>query len=59
MTFDLVLRGGHVLDPANERDGVMDVAISGDRIVAMILEGTLKEGDPFRHPEFLKLRPRN
>jgi dihydroorotase len=33
MTLDLVLRGGHVLDPANERDGVMDVAISDDRIV--------------------------
>lgn len=32
VTFDLVLRGGHVLDPANGRDGVMDVAIAGDRI---------------------------
>ncbi len=30
--YDLVLRGGHVIDPANGRDGVMDVAISGDRI---------------------------
>jgi dihydroorotase len=33
VTFDLVLRGGHVIDPANGRDGVMDVAIGGDRIV--------------------------
>lgn len=32
VSFDLVLRGGHVIDPANGHDGVMDVAISGDRI---------------------------
>jgi dihydroorotase len=30
--YDLLLRGGHVIDPANERDSVLDVAISGDRI---------------------------
>ena len=27
-----MLRGGHVIDPANGHDGVMDVAISGNRI---------------------------
>ena len=32
MRYDLVLKGGHVIDPANGRDGVMDVAISGDSI---------------------------
>ena len=32
MQYDLVLRDGHVIDPANGRDGVMDVAISGNRI---------------------------
>jgi dihydroorotase len=31
-SFDLLLRGGHVIDPANGRDGPMDVAITGDRI---------------------------
>jgi dihydroorotase len=31
-TYDLVLRNGHVIDPANQRDGVMDVAISAGRI---------------------------
>ena len=30
--FDLVLRGGHVIDPANGRDGVADVAIAGAKI---------------------------
>jgi dihydroorotase len=30
--YDLILRGGHVIDPANNRDEVLDVAIRGDRI---------------------------
>ena len=33
--FDLLLKGGHVIDPANGRDGVMDVAIAGGRIAAV------------------------
>lgn len=31
--IDLLLKGGHVLDPANHRDGVADVAIAGERIL--------------------------
>lgn len=34
-TNTLILRGGHVIDPANHVDGVMDVAVSGDRIAAV------------------------
>ncbi|MBI3697238.1 MAG: amidohydrolase/deacetylase family metallohydrolase [Acidobacteria bacterium] len=30
--YDLVLKGGHVIDPANKIDGVMDVAITGNKI---------------------------
>jgi dihydroorotase len=30
--YDLLLRGGHVIDPANGRDGVMDVAVAGGRV---------------------------
>jgi dihydroorotase len=30
--FDLVLKGGHVIDPANGVDGLRDVAIKNDRI---------------------------
>jgi dihydroorotase len=30
--YDLLLRNGHVIDPANNRDGVMDVAITDGRI---------------------------
>ena len=31
-TYDLLLKGAHVIDPANEIDGVMDVAVKGNRI---------------------------
>ncbi|HEU0138884.1 MAG TPA: amidohydrolase/deacetylase family metallohydrolase [Bryobacteraceae bacterium] len=30
--YDLLLKGGHVIDPANQRDGVMDVAVKGNTI---------------------------
>ena len=30
--YDLLLKGGHVIDPRNKLDQVMDVAITGDRI---------------------------
>jgi dihydroorotase len=31
-TYDLLLKGGHVIDPANRVDAVMDVAVAGNRI---------------------------
>jgi len=33
--FDLLLRGGRVIDPASNRDGIADIAISGGRIAAI------------------------
>jgi dihydroorotase len=33
--YDLLLKGGHVIDPANNLDGVMDVAVSGGKIAAV------------------------
>jgi dihydroorotase len=33
--YDMVLRGGMVIDPANGVDARMDVAVTGDRIVAV------------------------
>lgn len=30
--YDLLIRNGHVIDPANKIDAVMDVAVSGNRI---------------------------
>ena len=45
MDYDLLLHGGHVIDPANGRDGVLDVAIRGDRIarVAPEIEATASQ----------------
>jgi dihydroorotase len=34
-TYDLVLSGGRVLDPASGTDGVLDVAVAGDTIAAI------------------------
>jgi dihydroorotase len=31
-SYDLLIKGGHVIDPANRIDGVLDVAVSGNRI---------------------------
>jgi dihydroorotase len=33
--YDLLLKGGHVIDPANGLDRKMDVAVSGDKIAAV------------------------
>ena len=33
--FDLLLKGGHVIDPANHLDGTFDVAVSGGKIAAV------------------------
>src|SRR5712691_8940069 len=33
--YDLLLKGGHVIDPANHLDGVMDVAVSKGKIEAV------------------------
>lgn len=33
--YDLLLKGGHVIDPANKIDGIMDVAIAKDKIAAV------------------------
>ena len=34
-SFDLLLRGGRVIDPANGRDALLDVAIAGQKIAAV------------------------
>jgi dihydroorotase len=33
--YDLVLKGGHVIDPGNHLDAVLDVAVSGGKIAAV------------------------
>ena len=36
--YDLLLKSGHVIDPWNKIDAVMDVAISGNRVAAVAVE---------------------
>ena len=33
--FDLVIKGGRVIDPASNTDAVLNVAIAGDKIAAL------------------------
>jgi len=33
--YDLLLKGGHVIDPANNLDGIMDVGVSKNKIAAV------------------------
>jgi dihydroorotase len=35
MTFDLILRGGRVIDPSQKLDGIRDVAFSGGKVAAV------------------------
>ena len=35
MTYDLLVKGGHVLDPGQGLDGRLDIAISGGKISRM------------------------
>jgi dihydroorotase len=43
--YSLLLKGGHVIDPANHLDGVMDIAIADGKIVAVEKNIPAKEGD--------------
>ena len=38
LQFDLVLKGGHVIDPSQAIDGIMDIAVLGDTIAALAAE---------------------
>lgn len=42
--YDLVLKGGHVIDPANNIDKPMDVAVAGDRVAAVAADIPSEQG---------------
>src|SRR4029450_11951048 len=31
-TYDLLIKGGHIIDPGNQIDAISDIAITGDKI---------------------------
>ena len=35
MAYDLILHGGHVIDPSQEIDGKLDVAFSDGKVAAL------------------------
>ena len=43
-TYSIVIKGGHVIDPKNNIDGIMDVAISDGKIVQVAKSIDAKEG---------------
>ena len=42
--YNLVLKGGHVIDPANNIDKPMDVAVAGDRVAAVTADIPREQG---------------
>ena len=42
----LLLRGGHVIDPAGRVDGIADVVVAGDRVAAVVPGGVAPEAAP-------------
>lgn len=42
--YDIVIKGGRVIDPAQNLDGTMDVAINGDKIAAVDKDISSQEG---------------
>ena len=40
---DILLKGGHVIDPKNQIDGKMDVAITGDKIVQVARDISVRD----------------
>jgi dihydroorotase len=63
--YDLLLKNGHVIDPANHRDGLFDVAIAGGKI-ARVTEGlhaaqaraVVEAGDYVVAPGFVEISDR-
>jgi dihydroorotase len=43
-SYDIVIKGGHVIDPKNDIDAIMDVAVSGGKIVLVSKDIDQKQG---------------
>jgi dihydroorotase len=55
--YDLVLKGGRVIDPANEIDGVMDVAVAGGKIARVAKDIAASEAKKTVNAEGLIVTP--
>jgi dihydroorotase len=43
--YDIILRGGRVIDPANNIDGLRDVAVAGNRVAAVTAHASNRQTD--------------
>jgi dihydroorotase len=48
MPYDLILKGGHVVDPAQNLDGIDDIAFAGGRVAAIGTDIKPSDGDETR-----------
>ena len=46
MTYDLLIKGGHVLDPGQGLDGTLDIAITGGKIARIAADIPASEDAP-------------
>ena len=56
-SYSIVIKGGHVIDPKNKIDGVMDIAIKDNKIVKVSENIDPKEGIQVVHAEGLYVTP--
>lgn len=56
-TYRIVIKGGHLIDPKNKIDRVMDVAINGDTIAHVAENIEASEGRQIIHAEGLYITP--
>ena len=57
MTYDLLLKGGHVIDPAAGRDGVADVAFKDGKVAAVAERISEAEAEDVRSAEGFHVVP--
>jgi len=56
-TYEVLIKGGHVIDPKNRIDGIMDVAISDGRIAMVAGSIDEKEGKVVIHAQDMYVTP--
>lgn len=55
--YDMLLKGGHVIDPKNSRNGVMDVAVAGGKIARVAADIPASEARQVVHVAGLYVTP--
>ena len=56
-TYDLIIKGGHVIDAKNQLDAVLDIGITGDKVTKIAENIPLSQGRKIIHAEGLFVTP--